>query len=51
MLYISHPDEIKATKISSRLNKDNKDLTGQVRQANSYKHTRTERIDVKRGVV
>ena len=28
-----HPDEIRATKISSRLNKGNKDLTGQVGQA------------------
>ena len=27
-----HPDEIRATKISSRLNKGNKDLTGQVGQ-------------------
>jgi hypothetical protein len=29
----SHPDEIRATKIPSRLNKDNKDLTEQVGQA------------------
>jgi len=28
-----NPDEIKATKISSRLNNGNKDLTGQVGQA------------------
>jgi hypothetical protein len=28
-----NPDEIKATEISSRLNKGNKDLTGQVGQA------------------
>jgi hypothetical protein len=30
---MGHPDEIRATKISSRLNKGNKDLTGQVGQA------------------
>jgi hypothetical protein len=33
---ISRPDEIKATKISSRLNKGNNDLTGQVGQADEH---------------
>jgi hypothetical protein len=34
---MGHPDEIRATKISSRLNKGNKDLTGQVGQADKHK--------------
>ena len=33
------PDEIKTTKISSRLNKGNKDLTGQVGQADIHRCT------------
>jgi len=32
-----HPDKIRATKISSRLNKGNKDLTGQVGQADEHR--------------
>ena len=40
----SHPDEIRATTISSRLNKGNKDLTGQVGQADSHRFTRLNKI-------
>ena len=39
-----HPDEIRATKISSRLNKGNKDLTGQVGQADPHRFTRLNKI-------
>ena len=38
---ISHPDEIRTTEISSRLNKGNKDLTGQVGQADTHRMTQT----------
>ena len=37
----SHPDEISARKISSRLNKGNNDLTGQVGQADPHGRTQT----------
>jgi len=36
-LEMGHPDEIRRTKISSRLNKGNKDLTGQVGQADEHR--------------
>ena len=37
----SHPDEIKATTISSRWNKGNKDSIGQVGQADPHRRTQT----------
>ena len=41
--FFSHPDEIKARTISSRLNKGNKDLTGQVGQADPHRMTQTKK--------
>jgi hypothetical protein len=39
-----NPDKIWTTEISSRLNKGNKDLTGQVGQADPHRFTRLNKI-------